>query len=227
MKLMCTLQAWNRSQKFLRLCPQQGSLLVGIGLLASRYLALKDLLAIKTSTCKQSYCPYFGCDQMNSWLSTLCLQSQADPSEIMMEVLKTLQELNIVWKVIGAYSVRCRWVPPPQNPSKSCNWSAGNSLSESPMTLGSFHSSEMSFQANGVMLDDNKLGDQFLVRFEIQVCRLRTCSLLTFCFTMYSLLIQSQVLIQKFISYRLLLMVTEQLRVLLLFILLVLLFILN
>ncbi|CAK9193583.1 unnamed protein product [Sphagnum troendelagicum] len=101
------------------------------------------------------------------------LQSQADPSEIMMEVLKTLQELDIVWKVIGAYSVRCRWVPPPPNPSKSCNWSAENSLSESPMTLGSFHSSEMSFQANGVMLDDNKLGDQFLVRFEIQLFRIR------------------------------------------------------
>jgi len=58
---------------------------------------------------------------------------------------------------------------------------AGNSLSESPMTLGS---SEMSFQANGVMLNHNKLGDQFLVRFEIQVCRLRTCSLFTLYFTM-------------------------------------------
>ncbi|CAM6046747.1 unnamed protein product [Sphagnum compactum] len=101
------------------------------------------------------------------------LQSQADPSEIMMEVLKALRELDIVWKSIGAYSVRCRWVPPLPNLSKSCNWSAGNSYSESPMTLGSFPLSEMSLQANGVMLDDNELGDQFLVRFEVQLFRTR------------------------------------------------------
>jgi hypothetical protein len=42
---------------------------------------------------------------------------------------------------------------------------AGNSLSESPVTLGS---SEMSFQANGVMLNHNKLGDQFLVRLRFK-----------------------------------------------------------
>jgi len=77
------------------------------------------------------------------------------------------------------------------------------------MTLGS---SEMSFQANGVMLDHNKLGDQFLVRFEIQVCWLRTCSLFTFYFTMYLLLIRSEVVIEKFLSYRLLLMVIERLK---------------
>jgi hypothetical protein len=80
------------------------------------------------------------------------------------------------------------------------------------MTLGSLHSSEMSFQGNGVMLDDNKLGDQFLVRFEIQVCRLRTSSLFTFYFTMYLLLIRSEVVIEKLFSYRLLLMVIERLK---------------
>jgi hypothetical protein len=101
----------------------------------------------------------------------LVLQSQADPSEIMREVLKALHELDIVWKSIGAYSIRCRWVPPLPNLSKSCNVSAGNSFSESPMTLGSFPSSEMSFQANGITLDDSELGDQFLVRFEVQVCQ--------------------------------------------------------
>ncbi len=101
----------------------------------------------------------------------LVLQSRADPSEIMREVLKALHELDIVWKSIGAYSIRCRWVPPLPNLSKSCNVSAGNSFSESPMTLGSFPSSEMSFQANGITLDDSELGDQFLVRFEVQVCQ--------------------------------------------------------
>jgi len=34
--------------------------------LASKYLALKDLLAIKTSTCKHLHYLYFGCDQKNS-----------------------------------------------------------------------------------------------------------------------------------------------------------------
>ncbi|CAM6039657.1 unnamed protein product [Sphagnum compactum] len=101
------------------------------------------------------------------------LQSQADPSEIMREVLKALHELDIVWKSIGAYSIRCRWVPPLPNLSKSCNVSAGNSFSESPMTLGSLPSSEMSFQANGITLDDSELGDQFLVRFEVQLFRIR------------------------------------------------------
>jgi hypothetical protein len=115
----------------------------------------------------------------------LLLQSQADPSEIMMEVLKALRELDIVWKSIGAYSVRCRWVPPLPNLSKSCNWSAGNSYSESPMTLGSFPLSEMSLQANGVMLDDNELGDQFLVRFEVQV---RQSSIFSPCFLFDNLL---------------------------------------
>ncbi len=115
----------------------------------------------------------------------LLLQSQAHPSEIMMEVLKALRELDIVWKSIGAYSVRCRWVPPLPNLSKSCNWSAGNSYSESPMTLGSFPLSEMSLQANGVMLDDNELGDQFLVRFEVQV---RQSSIFSPCFLFDNLL---------------------------------------
>ncbi|CAM6013623.1 unnamed protein product [Sphagnum balticum] len=104
---------------------------------------------------------------------TVGLQSQADPSEIMMEVLKALRELDIVWKSIGAYSVRCRWIPPLPNLNKSCNWSAGNSFSESPMTLGSFPSSEMSLTANGIMLDDSELQDQFLVRFEAQLFKTR------------------------------------------------------
>jgi hypothetical protein len=41
------------------------------------------------------------------------------------------------------------------------------------MTLGSFPSSEMSLTANGIMLDDSELQDQFLVRFEAQVCQIK------------------------------------------------------
>lgn len=41
----------------------------------------------------------------------LGLQSRAYPCEIMMEVLKALQELNVRWKKIGHYNMKCRWVP--------------------------------------------------------------------------------------------------------------------
>ncbi|KAL9240655.1 hypothetical protein vseg_014848 [Gypsophila vaccaria] len=42
---------------------------------------------------------------------TLGLQSRAQPREIMTEVLKALQELNVAWKKIGHYNMKCRWVP--------------------------------------------------------------------------------------------------------------------
>ncbi|ERM99072.1 SNF1-related protein kinase catalytic subunit alpha KIN10 [Amborella trichopoda] len=41
----------------------------------------------------------------------LGLQSRAQPKEIMTEVLKALQELNVAWKKIGHYNMKCRWLP--------------------------------------------------------------------------------------------------------------------
>ncbi|GLT56537.1 hypothetical protein SLA2020_295720 [Shorea laevis] len=41
----------------------------------------------------------------------LGLQSRAHPREIMTEVLKALQELNVCWKKIGHYNMKCRWIP--------------------------------------------------------------------------------------------------------------------
>ncbi|KAI7754915.1 hypothetical protein M8C21_027025 [Ambrosia artemisiifolia] len=41
----------------------------------------------------------------------LGLQSRAHPREIMTEVLKALQELNVCWKKIGHYNMKCRWAP--------------------------------------------------------------------------------------------------------------------
>ncbi|KAL2941891.1 SNF1-related protein kinase catalytic subunit alpha KIN10 [Bienertia sinuspersici] len=41
----------------------------------------------------------------------LGLQSRAHPREIMTEVLKALQELNVCWKKIGHYNMKCRWLP--------------------------------------------------------------------------------------------------------------------
>ncbi|XP_047311062.1 SNF1-related protein kinase catalytic subunit alpha KIN10-like [Impatiens glandulifera] len=43
----------------------------------------------------------------------LGLQSRAHPREIMTEVLKAMQELNVCWKKIGPYNMKCKWVPPP------------------------------------------------------------------------------------------------------------------
>ncbi|RVW80863.1 SNF1-related protein kinase catalytic subunit alpha KIN10 [Vitis vinifera] len=41
----------------------------------------------------------------------LGLQSRAQPRQIMTEVLKALQELNVCWKKIGHYNMKCRWIP--------------------------------------------------------------------------------------------------------------------
>ncbi|AES73127.1 SNF1-related kinase [Medicago truncatula] len=39
---------------------------------------------------------------------TLCLKSQAQPHEIMTEVLKALEQLNVYWEQIGPYKMKCR-----------------------------------------------------------------------------------------------------------------------
>ncbi|KAL5718350.1 cAMP-dependent protein kinase [Ranunculus cassubicifolius] len=41
----------------------------------------------------------------------LGLQSRAQPREIMTEVLKALQRLNVFWKKNGHYNMKCRWLP--------------------------------------------------------------------------------------------------------------------
>ncbi|KAI3520865.1 hypothetical protein L1887_10317 [Cichorium endivia] len=49
----------------------------------------------------------------------LGLQSRAHPREIMQEVLKALQELNVNWKKIGHYNMKCRWEPAHNNTMQS------------------------------------------------------------------------------------------------------------
>ncbi|KAE8735831.1 SNF1-related protein kinase catalytic subunit alpha KIN11 [Hibiscus syriacus] len=41
----------------------------------------------------------------------LGLQSGAHPREIMTEVLKALQALNVCWKEMGHYNMTCKWLP--------------------------------------------------------------------------------------------------------------------
>ncbi|XP_062106593.1 SNF1-related protein kinase catalytic subunit alpha KIN10-like [Humulus lupulus] len=47
--------------------------------------------------------------QERKW--SLGLQFQANPREIMTDVLKALQELRVGWKRIGHYNMKCRWIP--------------------------------------------------------------------------------------------------------------------
>ncbi|KAK1286529.1 SNF1-related protein kinase catalytic subunit alpha KIN10 [Acorus calamus] len=44
-------------------------------------------------------------------LYSVFYQSRAHPREIMMEVLRALQEMNVAWKKIGHYNMKCRWFP--------------------------------------------------------------------------------------------------------------------
>ncbi|KAM3273509.1 hypothetical protein ACQJBY_043008 [Aegilops geniculata] len=51
--------------------------------------------------------PYYPVER--KW--ALGLQSRAQPREIMIEVLKALQELNVCWKKNGHCNMKCRWCP--------------------------------------------------------------------------------------------------------------------
>ncbi|PNT70842.1 serine/threonine protein kinase OSK1 [Brachypodium distachyon] len=65
------------------------------------------------SEARQFGSPAFGLRQHfaaeRKW--ALGLQSRAHPREIITEVLKALQELNVCWKKIGHYNMKCRWNP--------------------------------------------------------------------------------------------------------------------
>lgn len=54
-------------------------------------------------------------DATNIWIMIVLFgitrQSRAHPREIMTEVLKALRELNVAWKKIGHYNMKCRWLP--------------------------------------------------------------------------------------------------------------------
>jgi hypothetical protein len=43
--------------------------------------------------------------------ASLIQQSRAHPREIMIEVLKSLHELNVRWKKNGHYNMKCMWCP--------------------------------------------------------------------------------------------------------------------
>ncbi|XXG53023.1 hypothetical protein AAC387_Pa03g1198 [Persea americana] len=50
-------------------------------------------------------------DSMDNRKWMLGLQFQGTPKEIMTEVLRAFQRMNVCWKFFGPFSVRCRWLP--------------------------------------------------------------------------------------------------------------------
>jgi len=84
----------------------------------------------------------------------LGLQSRAHPREIITEVLKALQELNVCWKKIGHYNMKCRW-----NPGFVENMMHNNN----------------GFGAESSIIETDNLSDRsaHIVKFEIQLYKTR------------------------------------------------------
>ncbi|MFS8031891.1 putative protein kinase CAMK-AMPK family [Helianthus anomalus] len=81
----------------------------------------------------------------------LGLQSRAHPREIMTEVLKALQELNVCWKKIGHYNMKCRWAP------------GNNSMQSNPY----FGDESSIVETDGALTTPN------VVKFEVQLYKTR------------------------------------------------------
>lgn len=79
-------------------------------------------------------------------------QSHAHPREIMNEVLKALQELNVCWKKIGHYNMKCRWVP-------------GFADGQNTMVNNQLHFRDES----SIIEDDCAMTSPTVIKFELQV----------------------------------------------------------
>lgn len=78
----------------------------------------------------------------------------------MTEVLKALQELNVCWKKIGHYNMKCKWLPGfPGHPESMLN---------NPM----HHSHSFGDESAIVESDDAAGKSSNVVKFEVQVCLL-------------------------------------------------------
>ncbi|GFP91758.1 snf1-related protein kinase catalytic subunit alpha kin10 [Phtheirospermum japonicum] len=86
----------------------------------------------------------------------LGLQSRAHPREIMTEVLKALQELNVYWKKIGPYNMKCRWAP-------------GNSGLHEGMLNNSMNDNNYFGGDSAIIENDGNVRPQNVIKFEVQV----------------------------------------------------------
>ncbi|CAL9196629.1 unnamed protein product [Musa hybrid cultivar] len=91
----------------------------------------------------------------------LGLQSRAHPREIMTEVLKALRELNVCWKKIGHYNMKCRYF-------------SGISDHAESMFNDSLHANDSVSDESAIVESDNVSGKEFsTIKFEIQLYKTR------------------------------------------------------
>ncbi|GMH24000.1 hypothetical protein Nepgr_025843 [Nepenthes gracilis] len=83
----------------------------------------------------------------------LGLQSRAHPREIMTEVLKALQELNVCWKKIGHYNMKCRWIP----------------VHHEGTVNNPVHGAHYFGDESGIIENDGLLRSPNVVKFEVQL----------------------------------------------------------
>ncbi|KAG6522232.1 hypothetical protein ZIOFF_019370 [Zingiber officinale] len=89
----------------------------------------------------------------------LGLQSRAHPREIMTEVLKALQELNVCWKKIGHYNMKCRYFP---------------GFPDTEGMLSNSLQSNHGFRDEPTIVETNGAGkESIIVKFEIQLYKTR------------------------------------------------------
>ncbi|KAG6478823.1 hypothetical protein ZIOFF_062267 [Zingiber officinale] len=89
----------------------------------------------------------------------LGLQSRAHPREIMIEVLKALQDLNVCWKKIGHYNMKCRYC---------------RGLPNTESMLNSSPRSNDSFIDESAIVETDQAGrGSAVVKFEIQLYKTR------------------------------------------------------
>ncbi|VFQ58493.1 unnamed protein product [Cuscuta campestris] len=90
----------------------------------------------------------------------LGLQSRAHPREIMTEVLKALQELNVCWKKIGQYNMKCRWTP------SFPNYREG-------VAINSFQSHNYFEDESAILENQGVFRSANVVKFEVQLYKTR------------------------------------------------------
>lgn len=91
-------------------------------------------------------------------MPSLC-QYRAPPHEIMVVVLRALQELTVRWKKIGDYSMKCRWIPGTLEPHKG----KAMAVNDHPV-----HNSELLAQPS-IVEKDAVMNPPNVVKFEVQV----------------------------------------------------------
>ncbi|KAF9623491.1 hypothetical protein IFM89_003107 [Coptis chinensis] len=91
----------------------------------------------------------------------LGLQSRANPREILTEVLRAFQELNVAWKKVGHYNMKCRWSP-------------GFSGSTGGMVNSLLQNSHY-FGDDSAIVENGGVGmkAQYVVKFEMQLYKTR------------------------------------------------------